>query len=356
MNSAPPVFSTIVIIFVLAIAGGRWWLVNETHADRLINRALTWDIGAVFAYGVVASIGYPDVGQRVFLAVGFLTLSSTVGFIALLGGADLRTTWRRQRGYDAVAVSAGSVVLLCSLAGELGLFPAAMRAVDWDGLLWVAADVVLISVAVALGRACLRELRTAAGTRETLTYWALLAVACYSACASVYRTLRTLSGASPQDMGTAWAVGAFSTLAILATLISIPLVNALLARAGLDRAGRYCRRLRPLWHDLTAAVPEVVLPLDHEDHPGSSARLYRMTVEIRDALLHLKPYVPDSSAVETTDLHAYARGISAAARLKSHGTPPTYPGRAVPFPAGDRTTELGNLLALSRAWSADRSR
>ncbi|WP_411156575.1 DUF6545 domain-containing protein [Nocardia abscessus] len=32
---------------------------------------------------------------------------------------------------------------------------------------------------------------------------------------------------------------------------------------GRDRAGRYCRRLRPLWHDLTAAVPSIVLGPDY---------------------------------------------------------------------------------------------
>ncbi|KAA8886631.1 hypothetical protein F3087_22930 [Nocardia colli] len=357
MNSAPPVFTTVVIAFVLAIVCGRWWLVNESLTDRLINRALTWDIGAVAGYGVVAGIGFPDVGQRVFMAIGFLTLSNTCGFIALLGGADQRTTWQRQRAYDSVAASAGLLVLLCAVAGEIGLFPASMRVVDWDGLLWVAADIFLIAIAVTLGRACVRELRAAAATAgETLTYWALFAVACYTVCASTYRTLHTLSGASPQDLGTAWAVGSFVMLAILATLISMPLVSALLVRAGLDRESRWCRRLRPLWHDLTAAVPEVVLPFDHEDRPGSSARLYRMTVEIRDALLHLKQYVPDPSATETTDLRTYVRDIAEAARLKQHGRPPAYPGRAVQFPAGDRTTELSSLLALSREWAADRSR
>lgn len=355
MNSAPPVFTTIVIVFVLAIVCGRWWLVNETFTDRLINRALTWDIGAVTGYGVVAVIGYPDVGQRVFMAIGFLTLSNSCGFIALLSGADQRTTWQRQRAYDSVAASAGLLVLLCAVAGEAGLFPPALRAVDWDGLLWAAADVFLIAIAVSLARACVRELRAAvATTGETLTYWALLAVACYTMCASTYRTLHTF--ASPQDLGTAWAVGSFVTLAILAALISMPLVSALLVRAGLDRESRWCRRLRPLWHDLTAAVPEVVLPPDREDRRGSSARLYRMTVEIRDALLHLKQYVPDPSGAETTDLRAYARNIAEAARLKRQGTPPTCPGRVVRFPAGDRTSELSNLLALSRAWTADRSR
>ncbi|WP_338772002.1 MAB_1171c family putative transporter [Nocardia vulneris] len=356
MNSAPPVFTTVVVVFVLAIICGRWWLVNETFTDRLINRALSWDIVAVFGYWLLAVLGYPDLGQRVFMAIGFLALSNTFGFIVLLDGARLETTWRRQRGYDAVAISVGLVVLVVAVGGEMDLFPPAAQGVYWDGSLWMAIDLAIAAIAVVLGRACIRELRVAASTtREKLTYWPLLAVGCYAGSASVYRTLHTLSGASPQDMGTAWVVGSFAALAMVAVLISMPLADALLARAGLDQAGRCCRRLHPLWRDLTTAVPEVVLPLDQTEQPGSSARLYRMTVEIRDALLHLKQFAPDPAVAEFADLGAYARDIAAAARLKLHGNPPAPQPRFVQFPVGDRSTELRTLLALSREWTTART-
>ncbi|QIS01665.1 hypothetical protein F5X71_04505 [Nocardia brasiliensis] len=356
MNSAPPVFTTIVVALVLVVVCGRWWLVNETLTDRLINRALSWDIGAVFGYLFVAGAGYPDLGQRVFVAVGLLALSNSFGFVMSLGAPDLRQSWRRQRRYDTVALSVGLVVLVCAVGNELALFRGVLPAVDWDGLLWVGTDAWLIVIAVLLGRACLRELRVVGMTaREKSTYCALLAVAACSACGSVVRTLTTLSGASPQHMGAGWAVVSFTALAILALLISMPLIDALLVRAGLDRAGRCCRQLRPLWHDLTTAVPEVVLPLAPAEQRGSSARLYRMTVEIRDALLHLKQFVPDPGGGEVTDLGTYARGIAEAARLKLHGVPPSYPRQAVRLPAGDRTTELGNLLALAREWAAART-
>ncbi|WP_433601897.1 DUF6545 domain-containing protein [Nocardia sp. CA-135953] len=59
--------------------------------------------------------------------------------------------------------------------------------------------------------------------------------------------------------------------------------------AGWDRDARIYRR--PLWHDRTA-VPEIVLPADARHGADSITRLFRMTVEIRDALPHLGSCLP----------------------------------------------------------------
>ncbi|WP_280238754.1 DUF6545 domain-containing protein [Nocardia abscessus] len=92
-----------------------------------------------------------------------------------------------------------------------------------------------------------------------------------------------------------WAAPTFAASALGAALLSVPLLAALRTRLGSDRAGRNCRRLRPLWHDLTAAVPSIVL---EPDLPvaESDARLIRMTVEIRDALMHLRHCLPSEAA------------------------------------------------------------
>lgn len=56
------------------------------------------------------------------------------------------------------------------------------------------------------------------------------------------------------------------------------------------RQWRHLRRLQPLWRELTAAVPEVVLDEELRQHE-LRLRLHRRVVEIRDALLALQPYV-----------------------------------------------------------------
>ncbi|MFD6463925.1 DUF6545 domain-containing protein, partial [Streptomyces roseolus] len=78
------------------------------------------------------------------------------------------------------------------------------------------------------------------------------------------------------------------------------------------RDSRKIRRLQPLWRDLTGAIPGIVL---HE-RPDEAARyrLYRMVVEIRDALTQLRLDVPCGADVES---------------------------------------ELENLLALARDWPTD---
>lgn len=112
------------------------------------------------------------------------------------------------------------------------------------------------------------------------------------------------------------------------------------------------RGLRPL---LGAGAPRS-LPLCHYGRTDPAIRLHRMTVEIRDSLLHLKRYSdsPDDLAATGGDPHSYARRVAAAIATKAAGHPP----RASRFPprhrirpgTRDLTAELHQLLALAEAW------
>jgi hypothetical protein len=109
---------------------------------------------------------------------------------------------------------------------------------------------------------------------------------------------------------------------------------------------------------LTAAVPEVVLLDDPSAPRDSASRLYRMTVEIWDALLHLKPYAPDASelgspSVTGDQVRAYALRAAGAARAKRHGRAPTPNASArgeVRAGKRDRRAELRFLIRLAREW------
>jgi hypothetical protein len=137
---------------------------------------------------------------------------------------------------------------------------------------------------------------------------------------------------------------------------AFPLAMSLLRAAGMDRAGRACRRLEPLWRDLTAAVPEIVKPPVQSGNPRDSAiRLFRMTVEIRDALMHLGPYLPAEArgpAESVRDAGDYARWIAYAARARRAGAAPDYRVAASQLPLGDGEfdADLGQLLDLARVW------
>ncbi|WP_324194026.1 DUF6545 domain-containing protein, partial [Nocardia farcinica] len=85
---------------------------------------------------------------------------------------------------------------------------------------------------------------------------------------------------------------------------------------------RYCRRLKPLWRDLTAAVPEIVLalPQDRFGRVEPATRLHRMTAEIRDSLLQLKRYGAVDEPGQGADV--YARRVAAAIAAKNAGVAP----------------------------------
>ncbi|WP_433727873.1 MAB_1171c family putative transporter [Nocardia sp. CA-129566] len=345
MNSLPAAVMVAIGVFVAAITIGRWLLVNDTLSNRLINRALAWDLIGLLAFVAVGRLGSADLAFDLFAIFGALTVANVFGFARLLDGADMGTSARRQRTYDAIAAAAGCVVLVGTVATRMGL------SVDWGSTVWLLSAMPTIWSGLLIIRACVRELRAAEATaKERLTYCALLVVGGYSAVASMIALVRTVHGTRPDQAGPAWAIGTYATLVLLTALIGIPLWNALLAQAGLDRAGRCCRRLRPLWRVLTAAVPEVVLESASQGTGGSASRLYRMTVEIHDALVQLKPFAPDAEA--HADIREYARCIAQAAQAKADGrsAPVIATGRAAPLALSDHADELRYLLDLARAW------
>ncbi|MGW4842528.1 DUF6545 domain-containing protein [Nocardia brasiliensis] len=291
MDSAPPAFIAIVVVLGALVVGGRWLLVRDTIADRLINHALSWDLGSLLGYVSAAGLGYPEFGQRVFFAVGMLGLSYCFGFTMLLNGAEPRTVRSRQRRYNACAAVAGIVWLVCAAVEAAGV--PLHRALDWEGALWAVVGVAVAGIGLLLVRACLRELRSGGPARhEKLTYLALLTFGAYCIGTSLDSALRAAAGASSGAPRPLLVIGTFLAALSLISLVAIPLIHALVRRAEWDRTGRHCRRLRPLWQDLTTAVPEVVLHAAGFDQQDPASRLYRMTVEIGDALLQLKYFAP----------------------------------------------------------------
>jgi hypothetical protein len=114
----------------------------------------------------------------------------------------------------------------------------------------------------------------------------------------------------------------------------------------------------PLWRESTTAVPEVVLLGDPSAPREPASQLYRMTVEIRDALLHLKPYAPGAQefgapSSSADEVRAYALRVAWAVRAKRHGNAPA-PATSARGDAQaarrDRAAELRFLIRLAREW------
>ncbi|MFX0580633.1 DUF6545 domain-containing protein [Nocardia nepalensis] len=355
MNSVPPVVAVSTFVFVSVITAARWFLLDEVTMDRLVNRALGWNLIGLLLAGPAFALGEAALGHQLFLSGGLIAVAYLYGLARLLDGAPAAGAAHRQRRYNAVAASVSGVVLFGAVAQALGL--SVTGGLRWDAAIWAGSYLPILVASVLIARACVRELRLPGDTvTERLAYSALLAVACFWVVSACVALVRAAIGVSPEQPGKALAVVAFVNFAVIAVLISFPLVDVVLVRAQLDRAGRACRSLRPLWRDLTAAVPEVVLREGHVRDGGSALRLYRMTVEIWDALLHLKQYRAD--APFHGDAGERALAIAYAAQAKTRGgvpEPVRHTGTAVVVGARDRSDELRYLLDLAAEWPKARA-
>ncbi|MFI9506271.1 DUF6545 domain-containing protein [Nocardia sp. NPDC052566] len=357
MNTAPAPLVATCIVLVVIILAGRWWLLNDAINDRLINQALTWDICGLALLGGAVLLGAADLGPRLFLCGGLMALANVYGWTRLLDDGDPGRAAGRQRGYNRVAAMAGLSLLLFTAAEGVGV--PLIQWLHWDRIIWDASELWIMVSALRGVRACARELRVRGlGLQERLAYLALLAVTTYWLVSAAVSAVRITRGWRPENPGPIWATAAYINLALIAMLISLPLAAALLTRSGLDRSGRHIRRLRPLWRDLTAAVPEVVLDQRRYGRDASALRLYRMTVEIWDALLHLRPYLAGPHADITgqeSDPARLATAIAHAAQEKSRGvTRPPIPQGEARSGMSDQTAALRFLLALADEWPRTR--
>ncbi|MEU8896809.1 MAB_1171c family putative transporter [Nocardia sp. NPDC048505] len=347
----PTPMSIAITLFLGVVVAGRWWLVNELASDRLLNRSFSWNLGGMLLWGLVAGAGAPDLGEQLYLAVAVLGVSNIFGLATLLAGADPGGVWTRQRRYDAVALAVSAVTVLGLVAGSDD------QSARIAGTLWAVTNLVLGVAGFLVAKVAFREVRSGARTpRQRLAYGLLCAVCTYTTVAAPIGALSVLGvldfagvveDQHPGQISDAWVDSSFLTLAALTAVLAIPLVRALQIRTGWDRSGRDCRRLHPLWADLTAAVPEVVLTPGVARHPDPELRLYRMTIEIRDALVLLEPYAP---ADPETGVRAYADRIAGAVRARAGGASPAGTRVSHATTPADRASDLRDLVELARVW------
>lgn len=361
-----------VIGYTALIGVGRLLFTRETTFDQLANRMLLWFLICLVLYRCTPIASVRSVTNQLALGCIAMIVMYLYGLVRLWeDGTESAATWRRQRIYCAVAVLSTVVTVLAGpFAGSAGRL--VEHHLNWGGLVfWTANSLPLVASMLVFTRLCVRELRAANHRPLIRALCVLMLLSVVPFYADVAIVMGEVSGVwqlrYPHLVRVEIActsIGFFAT-----TLVAGPAIGHLLEHAGLDRDGRVCRRLRPLWRDVTAAVPEIVMsPDDRPARRDTTARLLRMTVEIRDALLHLGPYLatmpartesptehPDGSEAQLRD---YACRLAEAARSRRAGVlPPSSGAVPQPFPAAqDFDTELRQLLALARVWPAERTR
>ncbi|AJT61744.1 hypothetical protein T261_08963 [Streptomyces lydicus] len=153
----------------------------------------------------------------------------------------------------------------------------------------------------------------------------------------------------------------------MAVGMALPVVTQLHDRR---RDGKSYRELAPLWLDLTAATPDVVLG------PGRrfrgmvvplQLRLYRRVIEIRDAMIVLRNYVTPSALdlahqhitgqasvpLQLNGAHVTACWLTAALQAKGNGMDPQPQSANLAGPStNDLTGEIKHLLQIAEAYKS----
>ncbi|WP_280385884.1 MAB_1171c family putative transporter [Nocardia wallacei] len=370
----PGWFAWPALVAVIAITGGRWWLLNDKVVDRLINRAMLAGISGLllreawFEHLLTQIVWFAsdtDVLQlcrQLSFGSILLSVSYVYGIAKLWEGADPTGTWRRQRVYDLVAVAATVVILVAGTPARRDdlLIDQAM---GWPAVIaWTAFYAPIGAMAWVIARVGIRELRSGDTTwLERALYVGVviyaLALGLDSVATPILTALEVIGDRPAQDPEMSRKGWIFFLSNVTAgAAVAVPLVSTILTRTGWDRTGRYCRRLQPVWRDLTASVPEIVLdPLDDRREIAPATRLHRMIIEIRDSLLHLRRYSPepDIDPVAPGGVLPYAVSIARAIDAKQAGRTPR-PASTTPhtvrLAARDLTADLQQLLDLARVW------
>lgn len=286
MQGAPAIVVWGCAVWAVVITVLRLWLVRETAEERLINRALVFAAAGTFIGVVSAPLHLGMAGRTLGAVVGFFTSSTVFGFARVVATRDTAGIPRRQRRYDAGAWVLGgiSTVLAAGVAADLVTLDLLNRWLDLGGVI-VCFPLALSGILILGG--CVREiLLPATSLAERVTYVILVSIAGYWISYSAYLVVRFALNRDTFVIGPMWVLCAYAFFAAITTLLAIPVMWRLLDLFGWDRAGRDCTRLRPLWSDLIAEVPEIWL--GDTIHRRAAERRYRMTIEIRDALLHLR--------------------------------------------------------------------
>ncbi|MEV0247151.1 MAB_1171c family putative transporter [Nocardia sp. NPDC050712] len=346
-------------IGIAVLAVGRFLLCRATTLDRVINQLFAWGAVGMLLYRFSAMPG--AAGPVYELALGCVVMTTTylyaIGCIRR-GGYDPDTLRRRQRWCGGAGLVAAAAILIAGATARADGQPVEMS-LSGPGLVFVFAIGVPVAFNTAVWlRMLLREFRSTDLTSTELALGAGMTLAIgFAWVVQVLSILQLVTGWPQLGPQLPRAELVFTVcLAVNGLAPGFPLVLALVRAARLDRAGRACRRLEPLWRDLTAAVPEIVLrPVAGAD---PATRVFRMTVEIRDALLHLTPYLPAAAPTENRGgLEDYARRVAHAAGERRAGSAPAHESvtARLPLGGGDFDSDFRQLLDLARVWRRVRS-
>ncbi|OBI44424.1 DUF6545 domain-containing protein [Mycobacterium sp. E796] len=380
MTSTVPGFiawPVIIAMAVLLAARFRWCRTNLY--ERYYSNLMAWimliqllrehDVEVMLSKWALLTV---ITAQQLSSAAMIFAATEFIGFTMLWTRLSPVETRRGHRYYRLAAV----ILCVAYLAAATRARVAGQSlevAGGWDGVLacsfYTAMILLLAARAIWMFAA---ELRKSTQKRDLFLAVGGLLVGVLTAAAC----LEALVSAATDQLGWTdtlrfrlWLHGfeAFWMAVIVYGFGAVPLVARVLRYLGLDPTSRSWNNLAALRASLTTVVPESSFNLDHENYrfQKTTLQLHQTIIEIRDAILHLRPYFRDiaphelarflrANSVPTAEHDAASQTLQLAhaARAKTAGATPGSPDVATILRSRATTLdeEVTELLALAKWW------
>lgn len=310
--------------------------------------------------------------QHLSLVLVFFMAAEFMGFITLWAQLSPEETRRRHRYHRGAAVILAAaffaVTTRARVNGQL-----LEVAGGWDNIVaWGIYAVLPVALGVQMVRMSVGELRRPDVKRRELLTAGLIALI---GAAIGITTLIAMFLELFEEIGWVHSLNyrldthayIFFWEAIGAAAVSaIPIAMAIATYLGWDSHGSYWRQLQTLRSDMTSAVPDALFEIEYSRSRGGNTelKLHQTTIQIRDAILHLRPYYthigPDAQA-QFIKQHAvpesestgaiHALQLAAAVQAKQEGRPTSSAApQIVQSASASLEDDAAELLALARWW------
>ena len=304
--------------------------------------------------------------QSLSVVAGNLAFIEFLGFVMLWSGSPPQMTRRHHRYHRLL----GIVLVPAFLAGAYRIRPAegVWEVHGWDVVLTLLLFQIIPSpVVFQTLRLGLREfVRPNVARRELVVASCFIGVS-LAILGSGLGGLWNMMVFHGQLPAASSGYFTFELSLVLFTHAAVPIVRALIARAGLDGTTRRWRDLQELQKALATAAPEsvsVVTPSSPRRRQKTVLELHQSVIQIRDGMLALRPYsreIADEEAagflrryavpVGQRDAAVQAWGIAEAIRAREGGNKPNSGG--VTFgksSTADLEQEVAELVRVSKWW------
>lgn len=374
-----------LIGFMTLVLVGRYrWCDNNLY-ERYFNTTLAFMLAAQllrehFVQNCLVRTAFMTLPGTWQLGTAVLSYSYTefIGFTMLWSGMSEAETRHQHRYYRLAAVLLVAGLFIFGTRARIATEPLEFTR-GWESATTLTCvTATLLVVATRVTRNSLRELRIARRRRERLIAISTLSMGLAGLANVVQEAALQISDqlgwTHTADFRQQYhSYGLFVMILGVFATAAVPLAIKLLRSVGMDPVSRSWYRLQPLRQAMRTVVPECAFDADTDDHePGRRKRelqLHQTVVEIRDAILGLRPYVreiPDDDQMGfLAKLHRVPLGqhdaaiaalrLAHAARAKAASVPPPLDVDSALIVASRAATlhqEAAELVTLAKWWPA----